>query len=216
MSGARRFLCCRALLWRISLGFLTRLTELIVFALFFHDETVQHEGNIDHTYLFLTSYLGLGLMLLAYAIKYVLELVSARPSKLVFLLQVVTWFAVCAASLSITAFFALAIINSRTQQSSTNEFQIAGIYLKLWAFIVLASSRWARLPTLGLARSAFVYEEVYLDDDDLDADLFDERSSASGARDLVDGRGLLDVAAAESNRRDNFFGDVDDDQQQAR
>jgi hypothetical protein len=67
--------------WRIAFGFLTRVTELIVFALFFHDEIVSHQGSIDHLWLFLSSYVGLGLMFMAYFVKFVLEVaLPLRPT----------------------------------------------------------------------------------------------------------------------------------------
>jgi hypothetical protein len=104
---------------------------------------------------------------------------------------------VCVAATAITAFFVLAVVNSRTQHSASNEAQIAGVYLKLWAFIVLAASKWTKLPTLE-SHSAFVFIEFDL-----------ERHHG-----LLRGespQGLLDEMAAEDNRRDNFFGDLDDD-----
>jgi hypothetical protein len=205
----RKFLCCSAFKWRITLGLITRVTELIVFALFFHDETAQHTGSIDHAYLFALSYLGLALMLLAYVIKFSVEMLAPRPTKLITVaLQAVMWVVVCAASLSITAFFALAIINSRTQRriANENEFEITGLYLKLWAFIVLASSRWARLPMLGLTtRSAFVYEEVYLDDDEIE--FFADENATEGtnhSHHSQDGRSLLDIGAG-ATEDDDFF-----------
>jgi hypothetical protein len=185
--------------WRIAFGFLTRVTELIVFALFFHDEIVSHQGSIDHLWLFLSSYVGLGLMFMAYFVKFVLEVaLPLRPTPtFAFALQIVVWIAVCVAATAITAFFVLAVVNSRTQRSASNEAQIAGVYLKLWAFIVLAASKWTKLPTLE-SHSAFVFIEFDL-----------ERHHGLLRGDSP--QGLLDEMAAEDNRRDNFFGDDDED-----
>jgi uncharacterized membrane protein len=79
--------------WRIAFGFLTRVTELIVFALFFHDEIVSHQGSIDHLWLFLSSYVGLGLMFMAYFVKFVLEVaLPLRPTpRFAFALQIIVW-----------------------------------------------------------------------------------------------------------------------------